>query len=78
MCANAVLPWMTWITNQKDGREGGQEGIAAPAVPESLAEVADGRRVEVRAEVLPETVQGDINPLRRRGASWITGRVATP
>ena len=51
----------------EDGREGGQPGIAAPAVPELLAEVADGRLVEVGAEVLPESAQRDMNPLRHRG-----------
>jgi hypothetical protein len=51
---------------EEDG-EWGQEGIATPAVPESRAEVADGRLVEVGTEILPETVQCAMNPLRHRG-----------
>jgi len=51
----------------EDEGEGTQEGIAAPAMPELVAERADGRLVEVGPEVLPKASQCGINTLRHRG-----------
>jgi hypothetical protein len=50
-----------------DDSEWGQEGIAAPAVLELLAAVADGRVVDLGAEALPETAHCHLHRFRDRG-----------